>query len=443
MREKYDVVVVGAGCAGAVFSEKMASRGFRVLLLERKSRAQPGRGSCDLVETAAFELSGVEPPPAGEGCQPVRSIRVVSPDTATRIRLSSLPVTVVDRGLLERGLFAKALEAGVEMMMECPVAGAEFENGRVVAVKTERGAFGCRLAVDASGDERALCRDIPAATGIPRQLRPGDRLVVYHETREVSAEGEDELEPGNYEFHLGRYGGYSWVYLDEKGALDVGTAVQDVERYPDPREVVSGYTRSSLAVGARVLARGGGRVPNRRPLDSMVAFGQMLIGDAACQSVPIAGRGVGGAMIAAALAAEAAGRALESGDLSPGGLWSYNYNYMMERGARFAAIDCLRFLMQSMGEEDISWSMAKGLIGEREIYSALVGRLDVPPVQSKLRSLLKGPRGLPLLVRSDSVLRHARRALDLYLQYPPVYDPPEFAEWSSEAEFLFDDLARL
>lgn len=313
MRERYDVVVAGAGCAGAVFSEKMASRGFRVLLLDRRSRAELGRDSCDLVETAAFELSGVEPPPAGEGCPPIRSIQVVSPDTATRIRLSNSPVTVVDRGLLARGLFAKALEAGVETRMECPVAGAEFENGRVVAVNTERGAFGCRLAVDASGDERALCRDIPAATGIPRQLRPGDRLAIYHETREANAKAEG-LEPGLYEFHLGRYGGYSWVYLDEKGEVDVGTAVQDVAGKPDPREVVS---------------------------------------------------------------------------------------------------------------------------------SALVGRLDVPPVQSKLRSLLKSARGLPLLARSDSILRHARRALDLYLQYPPVYDPPEFAEWSREAEFLFDDLARL
>lgn len=442
MRERYDVVVAGAGCAGAVFSEKMASRGFRVLLLDRRSRAELGRDSCDLVETAAFELSGVEPPPAGEGCPPIRSIQVVSPDTATSIRLSSSPVTVVDRGLLARGLFAKALEAGVETRMECPVAGAEFENGRVVAVNTERGAFGCRLAVDASGDERALCRDIPAATGIPRQLRPGDRLAIYHETREANAKAEG-LEPGLYEFHLGRYGGYSWVYLDEKGEVDVGTAVQDVAGKPDPREVVFGYIRSSLSVGAGVRRRGGGRVPNRRPLDSMVASGQMLIGDAACQSVPIAGRGVGGAMIGASLAAEAAGRALEAGDLSPGGLWSYNYSYMMERGARFAAIDCLRFLLQSMGEKDISWSMAKGLIGEQEVSSALVGRLDVPPVQSKLRSLLKSARGLPLLARSDSILRHARRALDLYLQYPPVYDPPEFAEWSREAEFLFDDLARL
>lgn len=444
MNDSYDVVVVGAGCAGAVFSARLAARGFRVLLIDRKREEELGQDSFDLIENEAFELSGVELPIPPEARASVRRMDVVSPDSMTRFHLSRFPNRVVDRRLLARRLLERAREAGVEVKTQCIVGGVETENGFVVSVLTDRGTFHCKLAVGASGLDRVLCKDIPTGMGIPRRLRTSDYISIYRETRESNADvGGNGVEPGLFEYYIGRYGGYSWVHAYEDGTVDIGTGVQDIPGAPDPREIVLGFIRSNPSVGENVLSRAGGRMPTRRPLNTMVAAGLMVIGDAACQSTPFVSRGVGGAMVGASLAADAAAFALEAGDVSMRGLWSYNYLYMRERGAHMAALDSMRVFLQHIPEKEYSWGMAKGLLAEQEISGALVGRFEMPTTQTRVKSLIKGFRSVPLTVRFDNAVKQTQKVLELYQQYPREYDPPEYAEWSQEVEYLFDDVERI
>lgn len=444
MNDKYDAVVVGAGCAGTVFSASLASRGFRVLLIDRKREEELGIDSLDILGSEAFEFSGVELPTQPEAHSPVRRMDVVSPDAATRFHLSRFPYQVVDRRLLARRLFQRAVNAGVEVKTQCIVAGAEIDKGFVVSIQTDRGNFPCRLAVGASGLDRVLCRDIPSGMGIPRRLRTADYLSIYSETREMTAVASgDNLEPGLFEYYIGRYGGYSWVYPGEDGTVDIGTGVQDAPGAPDPREIVLGYVRSNPSIGEKVVRSAGGRIPTRRPLNTMVASGFLVIGDAACQSTPLISRGIGGAMAGASLAADAAAFALEADDVSIRGLWSYNYRYMLERGAHMAALDSLRVFLQRIPEDEFSWSMSKGLIGNNELSSALMGRFETPTTQSRMKSIVKGLRSVPLTVRFENVLKHTHKVLSLYSQYPGEYDPPEYDEWSREAEYLFEDAEKL
>ena len=225
--------------------------------------------------------------------------------------------------------------------------------------------------------------------------------------------------------------------------VDIGTGVQDIPGAPDPREIVLGFIRSNPSVGEKVFHRAGGRMPTRRPLNTMVTSGFIVIGDAACQSTPFISRGVGGAMEGACLAADAAAFALEAGDVSARGLWSYNYQYIRERGANMAALDCLRIFLQNIPEKEFSWSMAKGLIGKQEISSALMGRFEMPTVQSRMKSLIRGLRSVPLTVRFENVLKQAQKVMELYSQYPREYDSPEYDEWAREADYLFEDVERV
>jgi len=444
LNDKYDVVVAGAGCAGTVFSARLAARGFRVLLIERKREEELGPDSLDLVDSEAFELLGVELPTPPEACSPVRRMEVVSPDAATRFHLDRFPYRVVDRRLLARRLMKGALEAGVEVKTQCIVGGAEIDNGFVVSVQTDRGNFDCRLAVGASGLDRVLCRDIPRGMGIPRRLRNSDYISIYRETRNIIPGAlENGMEPGLFEYYIGRYGGYSWVYMNDDGTVDIGTGVQDIPGAPDPREIVLGFIRSNPSVGEEVLHRAGGRMPTRRSLNTMVTSGFIVIGDAACQSTPFISRGVGGAMEGAHLAADAAAFALEAGDVTVRGLWSYNYQYIRERGANMAALDCLRIFLQNIPEKEFSWSMAKGLIGKQEISSALMGRFEMPTTQSRMKSIIRGLRSVPLTVRFENVLKQIQKVLELYRQYPREYDPPEFDEWAREADYLFEDVEKI
>ncbi len=443
MRRRYDAVVAGAGCAGSLLAARLASRGFGVLLLDRKARVDMGQDARSLIEPGAFDLCGLDPPLPPEAGPSPRAVVAISPDTLTSVTVRSPALVFVDRRLLAARLLDLAVSSGAELMTECLAAGLELEAGRVVGVRTERGVYECSLAVDATGNERALCGSLPSATGIPRQIRPSDCLLMYQERRRASGEEPSaELEPGVLKYYYGRFGGFGSAYRDEEGGVDVRAAVKAVSASPDPRTIVHGFIRSSLEIGIGVLGSAGGRVAARRPLDTMVAAGLMLVGDAACQAMPISGRGVEGALRGASLAAETAASALESGETGTEALWGYNRAYIAGRGAELAALDCVRLFFQRLTEEEVSRGMATGIIGPREVRSALVGRVDFPSVQARARSIIRAVRELPLLVRADAVLRNARRARELYSQYPATYDPPEFTEWRQEAALLFEDVER-
>ena len=443
MSEQYDVLVAGAGCAGALASERIARKGFRVLLLDRRRPEDLGHESRDMVEDEALSRAGLDAEAITQGSSRVKSLEVISPDTATTVRLSEIPFRVVDRRLLAGALLARAREAGVQVLSQCIVEGVLLDRGRVTGVTTDRGSYSGRLTIGSSGLDRVVCRDLPSGMGLPRRLRTSDFISVYRETRNVSHEAGDGLEPGSYRYHVGLYGGYSWTYTSGDGTLDIGTGVQDVPGNPDPREIVLGYVRSHTEVGEKVISREGGRIPTRRPLSTMVTNGMIVVGDAACQAAPVIARGVGGALVGAMLAAETALPALEADDVGVAALWPYNHSYMMDRGAHMAALDCLRLLMQRMTEKEFSWGMSKGVVDGTEISSALTGRFAVPTAMTKLKNFFKGLGGVPLLVRYENSLRNAQKVLDHYLTYPAVYDEPDFAEWSQQADFLFEDAERV
>jgi flavin-dependent dehydrogenase len=413
-----------------------------VLLVDRARAEEFGHDFRDLVEADSLRTAGFDLTHGEEFARKPASIDVISPDTATRVHVSAEPFLVVNRKELTGCLLRGARSAGVRVIEQCSANGTEMHRGFVTGVSTDRGSFSCRLVISASGLDRVLCRDLPSGMGIPRRLRTGDYISVYRETREMSPDASGGNE-GRLEYHVGRFGGYSWTYNGPDGTMDIGTGVHDVPGLPDPREIVLGYVRSNPLVGERVLSREGGRVASRRPLSTMVANGLMVVGDAACQAIPVIARGVGGAMVGASIAAETAVLALESGDVSTAGLWSYNYEYMQERGAHMAALDCLRILMQHMPEKEFSWSMAKGVIDQSEITSALTGKFEVPTAQVKIKNLLKGLAAVPLLVRYDNNLKLARKVLEHYVAYPIEYDAPDFVDWSREADFLFEDVEKV
>jgi digeranylgeranylglycerophospholipid reductase len=439
--EKYDAVVVGAGCAGALASQRIASSGFRVLLIDRRREEELGHESHDLVEAASLEAAGLND--LGEAAVPPAGLEVVSPDTATTVRVAPDGLRVLSRQTLMDALLAGAREAGVHVMTQCIVGGAEVDRGYVTGVTTDRGTFTGTVTIGSSGLDRVLCRDIPPGMGIPRRLRTSDHMSVYRETRSITDGEKAEPAEGIFQYHVGRYGGYSWTYAGPDGTVDVGTGVQDVPGSPDPREIVLGYIRSNPSVGEKVLSREGGRLAARRPLNTMVTNGMMVVGDAACQAAPVIARGVGGALLGASIAAQTATIALEAGDVSASGLWSYNYEYMHARGAHMAALDCLRLLMQRMPEREFSWSMAKGVIDEAEITSALTGKFEVPTAQVKIKNVLRGLTAVPLMVRYENTLKLAQKVLEHYRAYPVAFDAPEFADWSQEAEFLFEDVEKI
>jgi flavin-dependent dehydrogenase len=74
---KYDVVVVGAGTGGSVAAKTLADRGFRVRLIDQKSKGRIGDKVCgDAAEKFYFDDLGMPPPRCEElACGYARAIK--------------------------------------------------------------------------------------------------------------------------------------------------------------------------------------------------------------------------------------------------------------------------------------------------------------------------------------------------------------------------------
>jgi glycine/D-amino acid oxidase-like deaminating enzyme len=198
----YDVVVVGAGIAGASLAYHAAARGARVLVAER----EPVAGAHASGRNAALFYALVEPrevatlaarsrpfllaPPPEVSEEPLfratGSITLYGEDQrgalAQKLALAAdlgldaeiLPEAEIARrapglraagaaalwcagdGVLDiaaevMGLLRGARRYGARVELGCEVLGLEVRGGRVVGVKTDRGTHSCAIVVDAAG----------------------------------------------------------------------------------------------------------------------------------------------------------------------------------------------------------------------------------------------------------------------------------------------------
>ncbi|MEV3860560.1 NAD(P)/FAD-dependent oxidoreductase [Streptomyces sp. NPDC050095] len=178
----YDVIVIGARCAGSPTAMLFARAGYRVLLLEKARFPQDTLSShyIHLEGVALLNRWGLLDKLRDAGCRPITRQSYEGP--GVRIDGFSLPIDGLRttyaprRFVLDPILAAGAVEAGVEFRESCAVNGLEFEGDRVVGVRytTPGGAEAtdrARLVVGADGMRSLVARKAGAANVIehPRQ----------------------------------------------------------------------------------------------------------------------------------------------------------------------------------------------------------------------------------------------------------------------------------
>lgn len=212
-----DVVVVGAGPAGAAAALSAARRGARVRLLER--HRFPRDKTCGDGLTAAalrhLEELGV-PLPTLPSVQPVHEVVLVSP-SGRRVTLpmpgDGWHATVVPRADLDQLVVRTAVAAGVELVEGFEVTGVHAADGTVTVVGADGRRCSARFLVAADGPWSRLRRAVDGDTPADgrggwmafRQYASGvtdDRLWVWF---------TPELLPG-----------YAWVFPLPGGRANVG-----------------------------------------------------------------------------------------------------------------------------------------------------------------------------------------------------------------------------
>jgi 2-polyprenyl-6-methoxyphenol hydroxylase-like FAD-dependent oxidoreductase len=200
MSERFDVVVVGARCAGATLATLLARQGVRVALVERVKFPR------DTLSTHVFEAPGINmlgrlgvmDRVLATGAEPIRRLDFRQDEFAARLELSSRPGDIggamsVRRLVLDPILAEAAEEAGAEVLMETSVTDL-VRNGRVAGVRVSTGAseheLRARLIVGADGRNSTVAKLIGARK---YHVVPSQRIAYWGFFEGVDREAEPEI----------------------------------------------------------------------------------------------------------------------------------------------------------------------------------------------------------------------------------------------------------
>ncbi len=373
-----DVIVVGAGPAGSTAAREIASRGARVLLLDRAKfpRDKPCGGGVT-VRCAALLPFSIEPIvedvvsaarlTVGEGREIVRTTKAPLTYMTQRRRLDAF---LVERAQIDGVEFRDGQHVTEVLRLRdgtyTVTAGGETHRARVlIGADGANGIVGNRLGYDGiTNGAVALEGNIRFPDGVPPRFRSQVSL------------------------HFGDMpGGYGWVF--PKGDhVNVGVggwrSVAGDRLRPALRALCLRYGLDPDSVeGLR-----GHTLPMQRPGMTIAAMGSAVIGDAAGLVDPLSGEGIYAALASGIAVAPAAHAYLDGSASSLAGYQAaVRRELMPEIEASTALMDIFHtapgpfvWLMQHSGK---FWEGACRLIRGETSYDALTYTLG-PPMHAML-----------------------------------------------------------
>lgn len=392
-----DVLVIGAGSAGATAARFFAERGRSVIVADKRARGATGARWLNLVPRWCFERAGVAVPsgdetPLGDGAH---GSHLIAPGGRARVSLPSLPNVHVDMRRFVDRLVDDALASGADLV-QGQVRAVELERGRARRVVLENGSarftVEADLIVDASGIGGAIRRRVLALLcPDPDPLDVCGAAEYQHAVRDraglAALLARHGAVPGDSLAFPGIAGGYSTLTiftspdLEEVGVLAGSIPALGV---PNGAELHARFVASAPWIG-EARCGGAGAIPVRHPYATLAGAGVALIGDAACQVYGSHGSGVGMGLLAARALADACAPASD-----PGGgaaLARYARAFHRAHGGLLAGSDAFRRFVQGRGPRELDGILASGLLEPGLAASALTQTPSTPDVGFLVRSV--------------------------------------------------------
>lgn len=344
----FDVIVVGAGCAGSVAAYVAASAGKSVLMVERGNYA----GAKNMTGGRIYSHSLKEVFPDFEQEAPLERkitherIALMDHESSMTIDFTSPELAregadsySVLRGPFDQWLAEKAEEAGVEAIYGIPVEELiKDESGRVIGVRAGEDEITGQVVILCEGTnsmlaERCLGNPRPKANQMAVGIKETFELPASTiEDRFLTPEGEGAAMLFVGDCTNGHVGG-GFMYAN-KESISLGlvatistTAEQDMPVYQMMENFKNHPMVAPMIRGAKMVEHSGHMVPEGgyNMIPRYIFDGCLLAGETAgfCMNLGYQVRGMDFAVASGRMAAEAACEAIDKGDTSAAGLASY------------------------------------------------------------------------------------------------------------------------
>lgn len=444
--DRYDIVVVGGGTAGAFAAATAATEGVDVVLLERKSRDDAGHIACgdaikgkstfpDVIDRTYLESESFTNPN-------ITHALFENPKTGESIDIpfGGEKGAVIDRKRYGEVILEEAERVGADIHYDTVVQDVVQPNGAITGVvakrKSEKTTYEAEVVIDAAGSlsiiqDKADLKDFSFDTNVTysqfcsayreivevQEPVPWDDAIVFKPTEEL---------------------GYLWYFPRTSTEINVGLGFQ---MNKPPMKLVDVLRRDIKNrpefTGAVVKDKLGAALPTRRPYDSAVAPGLIAAGDAAGHVNPTTGGGIPGAAKAGHWAALQAIEAISEGSTNESSLWAYNQKVMTDFGKRFAAIDCYN-IWGGAHEVDELIDVITAIPGQQLADAVGRGGTSSMSLGLKLKTVLRTFGHWGLLIELKRVHEIASDLKEHYTEYPTT--PDGFTDWKRDRDGIMDRL---
>ncbi len=464
MNNEYDVIVAGAGMAGALAAISAAKGGAKVLLLDRNDQLEAGKKTnwgwvCgDAVAKAHVDFlereTGIKLS-FPELDAKVDGVQVLSPNMQHKFPFDGEGYTL-DRPKYARKMVQEAVKRGVDYKPRHEVEGPVIENGNIVGVfgkdeKTQHFTAKGKVIIDCLGMGTTLRRKLPPNEFVEKDVKIEDIESTGRYIANFDLQGEDlnYYDPKNAIIHLNQVlapGGYGWVFPKSGRRVNIGIGVE--KKSLDKRNeklgkkdtlhsLIDGYCSWNKVVKNLKIdetdknGKGYWSVAVRRQQDSLVFNNYMGAGDSMAMPNPISAGGIGPAMVAGILAGQTAAEAVAANDTSIRFLWKYNLKFNDAYGSKTAALEIFRVYLQSLNNEQIDYGMAH-FLSEKEAEALSYGLVPELSVASKFQKIVSGVSNISAFKNLIYMSGKMKSLLELYKKYPE--NPDSFKNWKPLVE---------
>ena len=325
MKNKYDVLVIGGGPAGALAAKTAVEKGLSACIVEKRPAiGAPVRCAEGIGKEALLEF--IEPDPRWISAE-MTGAGIVAPDGFFMKLESAMAGSkvgyVLDRKFFDRELVWKAAEAGADVAVKSRACAPIMENGFVKGAKIDFCGkitdVKAGVVIAADGVESKFSKWCGIDTTVPvREIMSSVQYVMT----------DIDIDPHATIFYLGNEvapEGYLWIFPKGKRTANVGIGISGKKSGEGHRakDYLYRFVKKTFPDGKTIEYIPGG-VSVCRPLDCTVADGLLITGDAARVVDPLTGGGIYNAMYTGRLAAEVAAECLAKGSVSKKALMTYD-----------------------------------------------------------------------------------------------------------------------
>ncbi|MEM3565070.1 MAG: NAD(P)/FAD-dependent oxidoreductase [Candidatus Jordarchaeaceae archaeon] len=391
----WDVIIVGGGPSGLVCSEKLASLGLDVLVLDE--RAEPNKDKpCGgmLTERAIREFSLDESIIERE----IWGVRVVyREEESFTIEYNERVGGNVHRTKLGKYLAQKAISAGAEVRSNERAKKLKVRQSHVELVTSE--TFQTKMVVGADGVNSLIKNFLN-----PMEGRESLGFCVQY-LMSMEPELIDERFGNINEFYYGggvSPFGYAWIFPKRDClAVGVGSLLSKVEgnlKIYLEKFVKKHPIASRRLEGAEIVRFDAALVPLRGLYSKIYSNRVVLLGDAAGTVSPITGEGMYYSMISGKIAADVIGKAFKKDDFSEKYLSVYHKKLKKQIGSELKwGVWLQNYFLKgqpsNVGAEIMSDKGMQKLVGDlltgRKSYSKILVRAIPYWLKSKIRNKIK------------------------------------------------------